>query len=217
MSAFWNCGGGSHDSVLWMHVYGRRHGSVLHKIIVKPLHRIGRRLNKAKYWVLHRYHPKHQYNIIRTGLKPGYYDEDYLILHGCFAMLERYMQWHGGDAALEKFSAELLAKPDSNAPEGLQEGQAVRQNEAVALYRWWKIEKPADEARRDDLMMHLYGGRKLETKPTAHPDLVELVPPKFAGSDADLHKEFRALDEKIDDDEQAMLHRLINIRLSLWT
>lgn len=217
MSSFWNCGGGSNDSVLWMPVYGGGYSPRLRALVVKPLHRIGRTLNKAKYWVLWRYHPRHQYNVIRTGLAPGYYDEDTLILHGCFAMLERYMKWHGGDEALEKFSAELLAKPDPNAPEGLQEGQANRQNEAVALYRWWKIEKPADEKRRDDLLMHLYGNRKLETKPTEHPNLFELVTPKFVGSEADLHKEFRALERKIDADEQAMLHRLINIRRSLWT
>ena len=117
MSYFWNCSGGSDDSVLWTNIYGRNK-RWWHRFTIIPLYRIGRKWNTAKWWLLHRFHPKYRYHIINTGLKPGYYDEDQLILNACFAMLERYIEWHGGDEELQKFSDELMAEPDKNAPPG---------------------------------------------------------------------------------------------------
>lgn len=31
-------------------------------------------LSNLKWWVAHRFHPRHRYNILKTSLKPGYYD-----------------------------------------------------------------------------------------------------------------------------------------------
>lgn len=195
---FWSTGGGSGDTVFWLPVFGMKDGFV-RKRLVMPIYRVGRAFSKAKWWLLHRFSPRHQYNIIRTELPPGYYDEDILILHGAFAMLVRYVEGEGGPEALEAFNVELRERPDPNAPDGIQEAQADRQAEAVALYRWWKIEKPADEARRDELLSQLYGSNR-SIRPSR-----------------ELKDEERALAAKIDDDEQMMLHRLIDIRRSLWS
>jgi hypothetical protein len=40
-----------------------------------------------KWWILHRLHPKHRHHIVKTRLKPGYYDTDMLILEASFALL----------------------------------------------------------------------------------------------------------------------------------
>lgn len=216
MNSLWRCTGGSDDAVLGVPVYGGKQ-RIWHKLTIRPLYKLGRRLNSAKWWVLRRFHPRHRHHIIHTGLEPGYYDEDTLILHGCFAMLERYIQWHGGDVDLQKWSEELKKEPDSNAPEGLQSRQAERQMEAVDLYRWWKVERPNDIARRDDLMMQLYGGNRIRFQPTNHPMLSQMEFTPFKPDEKAMEREFRALERKIDDDEQAMLHRLIDIRRSLWT
>jgi hypothetical protein len=217
MGKFWNVTGGSSDAVLGVPIYGRKK-RVWHNFTIMPLYRIGRSIRDAKFWIFYRVHPKHRYHIINTGLEPGYYDEDTLILHGCFAMLERYIEWHGGDSDLEKFSKDLLAEPDKNAPPGLQSHQGDSQLEAVKLYRWWKVEKPADEKLRDDLMMKLYGDKKrVSFVPTDHPQLQKMEFTPFEGDEIAIEKEFRALEKKIEDDEQAMLHRLIDIRPGLWT
>lgn len=139
-------------------------------------------------------------HLIETDLDPnGWHDEDELILYGCMAMLCRYVDFHEGLEALEKFNAELRANPDPNAPEGLCSSQANMQEEAAAIYRWWKIQKPLDEGRREVLLEDCYGDNRAETR-TKEKD-----------------NEFRKLEKKIADDEQMMLHRLIEIRQSLWT
>lgn len=197
MSDFWSCSGGSNDAVLWVPIYGRKK-RIWHKFTIIPLYRIGRRLSIAKYWLYYRLRPKHQHHIIRTGLEPGYYDEDVLILHGCFAMLERFVEWHEGVDVLEKFTQELGDRPDPNAPEGINSSQIWTQSEAIALYRWWKIEKPADEAARETAMTAWHEGRgKQETEAR--------------------WEALQTIERKIDEDEQAMLHRLIDIRRRLWT
>jgi hypothetical protein len=34
------------------------------------------RCDNAKWWFLHRFHPKHRYFMVDTGLPPGYHDPD---------------------------------------------------------------------------------------------------------------------------------------------
>lgn len=45
------------------------------------LRRVLRSLDNAKWWVVHRFHPKHRYHVIHTGLEPGWYDRDFLMAH----------------------------------------------------------------------------------------------------------------------------------------
>lgn len=164
-------------------------------------------LSKARFWLLYRLSPSHQYHLIRTGLEPGYHCEDELILHGCMAMLRRYVEnfadeGKSGEEVLEEFNRKLR-EPDHDT-HGMQEclsGQADMQAEALAIYRWWRYEKPKDEAWRDELCMRIYGSKK----------------EKSDARTADLREEFRSLEDKIARDEQDMLHRLIEIRPGLWT
>lgn len=217
MSGFWLCSGGSSDAVLGVSIYGRDK-KWWHDYTIMPLYRIGRYVNDAKWWLKYRFVKSHRYHIVYTDLEPGYHDEDERILHACFALLEEYIKWHGGDVKLEKWSKELETEPDKNAPAGLQKAQADRQLGAVDLYRWWKIERPADEKRYDDLLQILYGDKKrMRFEKVDGSDLYEIKFDPFDGDEKAMHKEFRALEKKISDDEQKMLHRLIDIRPSLWT
>ena len=190
--------------------------------IIQGLHRLALRCNRAKWRLFHRYHPKHRYHVVDTGLPPGYYDEDTLVLHSCMKMLERYVQQNGGVAHLESFSNDLRedARNGPSAPEDSLERQASMQDEAAAIYRWWKQTRPADEARCDALTEHLYGGgkRRLQFKDAEDaPGYVELVPAPMSSDDEALREELWGLKDKIADDEQSMLHRLIDIRPGLWT
>jgi hypothetical protein len=150
-------------------------------------------ISEAKWWVLHRLVPKHRYHVVNTGLRPGYHDIDERILHASMALLCDYVEAEGGDVALEEFSAALRASND--APR-----QASNQDEAVAIYRWWKRERPADLARYDELLMRLYGPDPLRSAINGAAD-----------------EELRSLGKKIRTDEQSMLRRLVEIRQSLWT
>lgn len=210
MTRLWDVSGSSLDSIFGVDVFGSKHRDKLwFRYGIKPLYRFGRRLNDAKYWLLWRFHPEHKYNIVKTGLRPGYYDCDTLMLYACFALLCRYVEDEGGPEELERFTAKLRDEP-------CHAEQAGRQSEALALYRWWTVERPADNERRDELRHRLYGKRPLVWEATANPEIHRWVPPQFEEERA-LYKEFRALERKIESDEQAMLHRLIDIRRSLWT
>ncbi len=184
---------------------------------IKGSHRIFHRAREVKFWVKYRLFPT-RYHWVNTGLHPGYYDADEVMLHAMMACLGRYIEEMGGLDKIDKFNAELRdpEHQDKNAPEGLEIGQADSQESAADIWRWWTVTRPAEEARRDELLMILYGNRKIETKPTDNPHLLEYVPPRFEDDAATLHAEFRALEAKIEDDTQAMLHRLIDIRRSLW-
>lgn len=153
---------------------------------------------RAADWFLYRLHPKRRYHVINTGLRPGWHDEDTMILHGCMAMLRRYIEWHGGPDELDAFSLELRSSPEKwGGPEGAMDGQAHQQEEATAIWRWWTGTKPTDEKRRDELTNELFG--------------------KHGVKDEAKLKELDALEEKINSEEQTYLHRLIDIRPSLWT
>ncbi len=152
------------------------------------------RLSDGIYWVQYRVQPKRQFHLIRTGLKPGYWDYDTRILHGCMAMLCDFVEWHGGVEELEKFNTELRTSGEANQ-------QAATQETALQIYRWWKHEKPKEEKLHEQMCSDLYG-------------------PLCKISDEQV-KSFREsywiLEKKMQDDEQAMLKRLIEIRPSLWT
>lgn len=184
--------------------------------IIDWLHTIFTNISNAKYWVRYRIHPAHQYHLIRTGLKPGYHCEDNLILYGAMAMLCRYIESMGSEFEIEKFNRDLRNDPDPNAPDGICSRQADRQDEALTIYRWWKYQKPKDEARQEELMHALYTG-PIKFKDSDCGKFREIVTEELKGDRKLLRDELWKLDEKIIDDEQSMLHRLIDIRRSLWT
>lgn len=187
------------------------------RFIIRPLWRVGNMGHNARRWLAYRLHPKHRYHLIDSGLPPGYYDVDTLILNGCFSLLCRYVEIeHGGADVLSEWATKLKTEPDKNAPEGWQAAQGEREGEAVRLYRWWKFEKPAEQAEYDRMLNHLYG-RKRSTKPDANGQSVWSVDEPWTDADKVMHDQMRALKEKMAGDEQAMLKRLIDIRGSLWT
>lgn len=215
--AFWEVGGGSHDSILWVGVYGGHSDEWWHKAIIKPVYRVAHRLDRLIWAARYRLSPRHRYHLVDTRLEPGYYDVDYLMLHACFALLRRYIEDEmGGEEAIRRFNQQLLLVPDPNAPEGLQERQADRQANAVDLYLWWTKTKPADEAERERMCSHLYG-RQYSVKKDADGRSVFSADTPWTDADRAMHKQFRALERKIEREERTMLHQLIEIRGSLWT
>lgn len=212
----------SSDTVFGIAVYGDHHGKPWHKATVMPVYRLWQRVKRVKYWVWYRttrkgrecWRPDH-------GLKPGWYDSDTLILHSSMAVLCRFIeQEHDGAADLQRFTDELLREnhpPDEDMRKAI-ERQADGQQGALDLYRWWKVERPADEKRRDELMSLLYGKPRMKTKPVeGQPLLVEWVRPEYTEEEQTLHTELGALEKKIADDETAMLHRLVDLRGGMWT
>lgn len=218
---FLSVGGGSSDVLFGIKIFGNRYyRKPWFQHTVYRAYRIARRIHDAKMWVKYRTTRRDCWDVPTPELKPGYYDCDTLMLHGCMGLLCRYVEDEcGGDKGLEKFTQDLM-KPGSEGygPRELVDAQAEHQSEAIKIYRWWKVERPRDRARYDELLHELYGKRRrMKTKPVMDGKLHEITFDPFKGEEVAMHEEFEALKEKIDDDEQKMLHHLIDIRGSLWT
>lgn len=53
---------------------------------------IHRFFKNIKWKILHRYHPKYKYHIVRTRLEPGYYDPDTQMFEAVFGLLCDYVE-----------------------------------------------------------------------------------------------------------------------------
>ena len=97
--------------------------------------RFTHRLSNAWWALRHRFDPRHRYNIVRTGLPPGYYDVDDRMFHVCFHLFAEMMPM-----AIEKWDME--ASPHKEI-----------WDEAKVIYQWWtevrpKRVDPYDESSR---------------------------------------------------------------------
>jgi hypothetical protein len=163
--------------------------------IIRWFYSIFRRIDLAKYWLMYRLHPRHRYHLIDTGLGYGYHERDDTLLHGAMAVLIGYV---------EDCAATGCHDPG---------------DEARAILHWWRVQRPADQAQHDKWMMELYSGKnRMKTKPVeGQPKLQEIVFDPLSQDDAAKRDAMWALDKKIHDDEQAFLHRLVDIRPGMWT
>lgn len=113
-----------------------------------------RRLNKW-YWAI-RHRTINVFHKIDTGLEPGYYDIDSLMVHGMFSLLVRYIEDEKG--GVDKCLKEIenlnnnWGEGYDDIPEEHRQGhidaaksQAHNLQEALRIYRWWKEEYPKFE------------------------------------------------------------------------
>lgn len=218
-----NFGWGSMACVFGVDVFGKHSDVWWHKWTIWPIYRAGRSIRDGIWWVRYRIDPRHKYHLIDTRLKPGYHDIDGLMLNGMFSLLRRYVEEENeGVEELEKWGRELIEMAEKDEfLRGAHDRQGQKELEAVALYRWWMGERPADLQRKDDLMHLLYGRANRVTWTDAGEidgePVHEMHLRPDEGEEIEWRKELDALEGKIEREEQEMLHRLIDIRGGLWT
>lgn len=156
--------------------------------VTKPLHDV-------KWAILHRFHPKHQYNILKPrSLKPGYYDSDTRILHACMDELSEFVEWNERNDWIDW---------------GGDDKHKIAWTEMKTIYRWWnkdraKMEEEADRAIRKWHDVYTKEGGFDRTKNLS----------KRANRLSDEHQRLEDLIVATDED---MLVRLMKIRRFLWT
>lgn len=165
---------------------------------------------QAYWWVAHRCIPRYRYHMINTGLGYGYHDEGESLLYASMVLLCEYIKACGGVKDLAEFSEELRNLEKDEVSQCTLD-QIRRQEEAIAIYNWWTEERPRDRKKQDELIDGLYGNRKFSF--TGDSPLMK----GFNEKEKMWAEELRRVEEKIDTDEQTMLHRLIDIRPGLWT
>lgn len=167
-------------------VFGKDHSKIFHFFRSKQV-----ALNGLFYQFRYRFVKKHQYHVIHTGLQPGYYDIDTIMLHGMMTLLCRYVEDEmGGVKAIIEFNKEL-----ENGESFMQialDRQRSYQQEAVDIYLWWKGRWADAKREIKNKSNHMY----------------------MKGKSYD---EIFKLEEELDIEEQQMLKRLVEIRQTLWT
>lgn len=186
--------------------------------VVRAIHSVFKAISDAKYALMYRFVKEHQYHIIYTDLGYGYHCSDERILYGAMKCLEEYVEAgkHGGEKGLEEHIHEMRAAPDPNAPEGMLESHANQEEEALTIYRWWKYERPADRKKFDELLDAAYDGKSVQFVQEEGSNLSRLVFTEPTEAQRVAREAREALEEKMDEDEQSYLHRLITIRRGLW-
>jgi len=92
------------------------------------------------YWAI-RHRTINVYHKVDTGLKPGYYDVDTLILHSCFNLLKTFVEkdYKGIDDIKERIKfLEKSAVEDKDIPDHYDYSREISNlQEAITLYWWW--------------------------------------------------------------------------------
>lgn len=190
-------------------VYG---GGPNAKPIIRRVAKWFSRINNIKYWIRYRTQRKHMYHLIDTKLKPGYYDYDYRMLHGCMSLLCDYVEnRYGGSEKLREHIKSL--EPTGQERGGDWEREMLQScadldSKALEVYVWWKDIRPSEHQREADLLDSIYSGRLTKWKkvllPGATEELYEMdgfeeIPnaPKPLGTQKDLWKMQGDLRKKI--------------------
>jgi hypothetical protein len=197
-----------------------------------------RRLSDIKWWFKYRLMKKHRYHIVDTGLKPGYYDCDTILLNAAMAVLVDHVEneAHGcdkiGEAGLQSYIEfyEKLCDPKNWEPWERKQSKKIKQQciehrvndtnalkEILAIYKWWKyyrtIEHMSLEQERDEFYK------------TERYDIMtdERDPNKLTGKDKKKYIEQRKIvssfidrEQKLYEKDTDMLVRLAKVRSKLW-
>jgi len=190
-----------------------------------------------KHWFLYRLVKKHKYQLVDTGLKPGYYDVDTRMLHSNFNMLKVLVEeelplqqywskkpkdadWiHDGRVAgLAHLNWESSLVHDEHAGkelEGTRTDQAIRADEKRELYLWWVDDRPNRPDPWANVLDDVVERKKGESWYGRFSDK-GLTDEQVAEKRAKTMKKFD-IEEQYKDEDTEMLVRLMRVRSSLWT
>ena len=150
------------------------------------------RLNRYIWNIKHRICPRHRYHVIKTSLRPGYYDPTTLILYGTMDLVKQFVE----------------GTKDTIAWDG-DEHHAAAWAELQEIYDWWVNKYPNREKELPDFpdvdFKWIIGEEAEEHK--EEPEVKEWR------RVSDLYREAEITWAK---QEEEMLTRVIKVREFLW-
>lgn len=180
------------------------------------------------YWIRHRTVDK--YHVLQTGLKPGYYDKDHLMLYVNFNLLKDYVEvecahiqyWSEREwksySFLEwikskftkidgnKYGIKYLEYESSLGQES--PAQAANAKEILILYKWWTEVRPNRETKMPENIRKILDGTKsvydIFGLSDRNPECKSYWDGKFQ------------TEQQWDQEDEYMLIRLMKVRKSLW-
>lgn len=166
---------------------------------------VQRCIGKAQdlWWaVQYRLNPRHRYHVLPTGLRPGLHQLREQQLHAMFHSFARFY--------------ERQVHPDCQADWQGDEPHAKTFEEMAALYRWWTQERPAQVRAREQLLRE-----QTFQDPVLQDDFLAVFDEDYQDHPEVLawraaSKRRQEMERFDQEEDQRMLHRLVNIRAFLW-
>ena len=176
------------NTSIWTYLNRGDQENVERKILKNIWYPVTRFFSDIYYWFVYRFHPKHQYHVVSTGLPPGYFDTDHRMFHCCFNLLKEYVEFElGGIEKLSRWENKSWETEGFSSKKEYEEYVDL-DREMREIYNFWVNVRPAREDpyenwnKRDNFSWDL---------------------------------SFK-IDQEYDRQDQDMLLRLIKIREHLW-
>lgn len=167
-------------------------------------------LLKVEQWVLYRYIKR--YHIVRTKLKPAYYDIDIRMMWAIVALLNEYIDVEcGGEEEYARWTAMLDEEIDYAIESGeydstvdMLKQQASAHAALIDAYKWFKYERVRKTTQRDSTMVDAM----------IYPNGETSLLPKV---DKKLYAEYNTLAQTIEETDTEMLLAIVHNRGTMWT
>lgn len=177
--------------------------------VVDELYVWQRRLRDIKWWVFHRFHPKHRYHVIKPRtLTPGYADPDIQMVHACFDLLSQYVEKRVIDG--KGVTPQDIREAESGEAEWLI-AQRKWEQEAWQIWMWW-----LGYLKKDDIWEQVPDLTPEEHKTYRRlKDNQEPLPPSLADYEQAIIR-VGEIEQKWEDELTEYFHRLVDIHRHLW-
>lgn len=139
----------------------------------------------------HRFVPKHQYNIIRTSLKPGYYDPDIRILNATMDLVKEFVEEQGLDV--------VAWNEDEN--------HQWAWKELNEIYHWWTVTYPSRKMPDAPEISHKKIFGEDQEKFKEDPDVIAWN---------EWCNQHNHIEEQWCEEEEQMLIKVAKVRKYLW-
>lgn len=146
------------------------------------------KVKAVKWYILHRIHPNHRYHIVKTSLKPGYYDITYLMIYTLFSLLERFVE---DERCFEVINWDATTHHYCVA------------GELKDLYYWWKNVRPEYENEIDNLY------EKITVDHLSYKNITD--------EEREIFRHIDILEERNRTTDIYMMKRLVSIKDYMWT
>jgi hypothetical protein len=156
-------------------------------------------LSAIYYWLLYRFHPGHRYHVLKLGIKPGYSDVDYRIVHANFALLVQYVEQEAPFEIIDWDSCD----------EHKQAALEIRY-----LYNWYKNVRPH---RRPPLADVPRPERRMERVPEDTCRWVSCGTEAEEAAWLEYCLAYGKWEQECYDEDTTNIKRLADIRHHLWT
>jgi hypothetical protein len=180
------------------------------------LNRILRKIDRSCWKIVYRVWPKHQYHIVRTDLRPGYYDIDTIMEAALVKLLRRYVEDEiGGIAKIREYADDLRSATDDPTEGGI--ARQINDYERIdVLYTWFVVTEPELQSLYASMIREWSAANrgKPRTKPVEGTDLHEVL---MLTERCELWEQATRMKSDINTKTDAYLLELVGLRGCMWT